>query len=114
MVFIGVEIKTIGFTEILADKPAPKILIASRQYTLPNEIKSIYRQAIRREKKINAEEPDAQCAMKDCNLSILIPIYKKKEAIAVPANNQPLRRFLILKDLRVGDESGTVKNARMN
>ena len=37
------------------------------------------------------------CAMKDWDLSILIPIYKKKGMVAEPANHRPLRLILILR-----------------
>lgn len=34
--------------------------------------------------------------MKACDVSIFIPMYKREEMIAVPANNRPLRFILIL------------------
>ena len=123
---LGDELKPRDFTEFFADKPAPQNLVALRKYTLPTEMEKIYRQAIRRAKKGKAAGPDGvpmeilqvcpapfaemlfelfaagarlKCVMKDWDVSILVPIYKKKGLIAVPANNRPLRLILILRKI---------------
>ena len=123
---IGEELNPRDFTKFFADKPAPTHMVALRKYTLPAEMEEIYRQAIRRAKKGKAAGPDGvpmellqicpaafaelmfelfaagarlKCVMEDWDVSILVPIYKKKGLIAVPANNRPLRLVLILRKI---------------
>lgn len=89
-------------------------------------METIYRQAIRREKKDKASGPEGvpmkilqkcpaafaelmfelfatgarlQCVMKIWEFSILIPINKKKVLMEVPANNRPPRLILILRKI---------------
>ena len=95
-----------------------------RKYTLPREMEDTFTKAIRRAKQGKAAGPDGvpmellqmnpkafaellfelfaagarlRCVMKDWDLSILIPIYKKKGMVAEPSNHRPLRLILILR-----------------
>ena len=123
---LGDELKPRDFTEYFANKPTPKSLIALRKYTLPREMEKLFRKAIRKAKKGKAAGPDGvpmellqicpaafsellfelfaagarmRCVMKNWDFSILIPIYKKKGLIAVPANHRPLRLILSIRKI---------------
>jgi len=122
----GDELVPREFTKFFADKPPPASLVPLRKYTLPREMEGIFLNAIRRAKKGKAAGPDGvpmellqmspfqfaellyelfaagarlRCVMKDWDLSILIPIFKKKGRMAEPSNHRPLRLILIMRKI---------------
>lgn len=123
---LGDELKPKYFTKFFVGKPSSKSLVALRKYMLPIEIEKLCRQAIRRANKRKAAGPEGvpmellqicqaelaellheffaagarlQCFMKDLDFSIFIPIYKRKEKIAVPENHRLLRFIFILQKI---------------